>query len=115
MLSLIFAGVVVLFGAGHGPMLISAHAAPHGGHNGGHKLVETATHCPSTCLLQAKEVNYLIQANEDDDEPVPATFIGTSSVVDSNSMYALALSVLLFAFLRRRPPDLLASYSILRI
>lgn len=109
--SVVFAGLVAIFGAGHGSMFMPSLVMPQNSY----RMSETSSHCQSVCPLQAKEDGPNVQAKDEDDEPAPIPFVAGLSPLYTNSMYVLAISVLALAFLRRGPPDLLASYGILRI
>lgn len=110
-ISLVFAGLVALFGAGNGSMFMSSLSMP----DGGHKPVEMASHCQSACPMQVKEDNQPVQIRAEDEDPDPIQFRVAIAPTYLNSLYGLALCVLAWSFLRRRPPDLLANYSIFRI
>lgn len=108
--ALVFAGLMAFFGAEHGSLAMSSPSMPHSGQ----KTAEIANHCQLACPLRRQEDNQTIVNREEDDEPEPFPFAAILSPAYLNYLYFLALKVLTLAFLRRRPPDLLAAYSLFR-
>ncbi|MBA3758036.1 hypothetical protein H0X10_00160 [Candidatus Saccharibacteria bacterium] len=101
----VLASLGMLFGTGSGHALLTQSSPSHGMDGG-----ESSKQCQSICppVLSEKQRNPTIQ--EDDTDPNPLPFWSLPLPRHTSLIYAVAMIALALAFLRRRPPDLVAIY-----
>ena len=98
--------LITFIGIGSGHAFVMQQAPPsHGGMQMNHKI-----ECQSICSTFLNQKLQTPQFDEDDADPNPIYAWLDSPLILTNFIYALALTVLLWSFLRRRPPDLTLLY-----
>ena len=102
-------GLVMLFGIGAGHSLFMQQFSSHNGMKMSHE-----TPCQSVCstATNQKPESPEVEKDEDDSNPIYSVLLDNRLV--ANYTYALGLAVLLWAFLRQRPPDIIIQYNKLR-
>lgn len=98
-------GLILFLGIGTGHSLLMQQAMPHEGMKMSHN-----NPCQSVCAPFVSEKQQSPQVEEDDTDPNPVFAQLVNSRLLASSTYTLALAVLLWAFLKRRPPDLILEY-----
>lgn len=101
----ILAGTGLFFGASfvHSP---AGSASIH--HS--KQAATSASQCRSVCALLPNEQK-VSEIQDDEADPYPSPFLPTQSGIHSSVFYLVALSALLLALLRRKPPDLQVEYA----
>lgn len=97
-------GMILVLGVGAGHSLLMQQTMPHESTKMSH-----SNQCQSVCapMVNGKQQP---QVDEDDNDPYPSPAILQNQIILTNFSYSLALAVLLWAFLKRRPPDLILEY-----
>lgn len=100
-------GLTVFLGIGTGHPLLMQQARPHDAMKMSHN-----SPCQSVCttVVSNKHKQPAPLAEEDDGDPNPVFAQLVSSQLLANFTYVMALAMLLWAFLKRRPPDLILKY-----
>lgn len=102
--------LVIFLGVGHATSMLSSQQMHHG-----QPSADMANHCQSACPPLLKEENKTSPIREDDEEPDPLPFTAVNLAAFSSYLYIVLFAALVLAYLRQRPPDLLAAYSLRRI
>lgn len=106
LLSFLAVGLILFLGIGSGHLFLMQQAASsHSGMQMNHK-----SECQSICSPLLNQKLQSPQAEEDDADPNPIYSQLNNSLIFTNLTYSLVLAVLLWSFLRRRPPDLTLLY-----
>ena len=98
-------GLILVLGIGAGHSLLMQQAKSHEGMKMNHN-----NPCQSICTPMVNGKQQQPQIKEEDNDPYPAFAILQNQLLLTNFTYSLALAVLMWAFLKRRPPDLILEY-----
>lgn len=108
-LLLVFAIFSIIGGSVHGATM----SQPHSSAQRVHTTVENNI-CQLVCPVQNRNEKVLL-VKEEDELPVTEAIAAFNILPYMNSLYVVFLSVLILAFLNRKPPDILTANSLLRI
>ncbi len=98
-------GLVLVLGVGAGHSLLMQQTMPHDSMKMSHN-----NPCQSVCAPMVNGKQQQPQIEEEDNDPYPAFAILKNQLVLTNFAYSLAFAVLFWAYLKRRPPDLILEY-----
>lgn len=99
------AGLTLFLGIGSGHSLLMQQATPHEGTKMSHN-----NPCQPVCAPMVSGKQQPTQIEKDDTDPNPVFAKLVNPQLLSNFTYTLALAVLLWAFLKRKPTDLILEY-----